>query len=283
MPADYVSELAQQAFKKIAAGTGEEIVGILPERPQDTAAFANQLHSRPDLQAQVSSLAGYTPSEWLLEQELAQVDERRKKVGSDTVSSSGSAYDRAAASGLMGLCFSGGGIRSATFNLGILQWLAELNLLRSFDYLSSVSGGGYVHQWFAAWTKRRSFAEVERQLVPLPEISNPGSHPEPLRWLRRYSNYLTPEIGLLAADTWVAFATWLRNTFLNQIILVSGLLFLALLPRALASPALVPRDFPAVAAALGTIFYLVLVAVRGRTKDANCPFPRRSWRSYGTA
>jgi hypothetical protein len=67
MPADYVSELAEQAFKKIAAGTAEEIVGILPERPQDTAALANQLHSRPDLQAQVSSLAGYTPSEWLLE------------------------------------------------------------------------------------------------------------------------------------------------------------------------------------------------------------------------
>jgi hypothetical protein len=170
MPADYVSELAEQAFKKIAAGTGEEIVGILPERPQDTAALANQLHSRPDLQAQVSSLAGYTPSEWLLEQELAEVDERRKKVGSDPVSSSGSAYDRAAASGLMGLCFSGGGIRSATFNLGILQGLAELNLLRSFDYLSSVSGGGYVHQWFAAWTKLRSFEEVERQLVPLPPL-----------------------------------------------------------------------------------------------------------------
>jgi hypothetical protein len=38
MPADYVSELAEQAFKKIAAGTGEEIVGILPGRPQDAAA-----------------------------------------------------------------------------------------------------------------------------------------------------------------------------------------------------------------------------------------------------
>jgi hypothetical protein len=267
MPADYVSELAEQAFKKIAAGTGEEIVGILPERPQDSAALANQLHSRPDLQAQVSLLAGYTPSEWLLEHELAQVDERRKKVGSDPVSSSGSPYDRAAASGLMGLCFSGGGIRSATFNLGILQGLAELKLLRSLDYLSSVSGGGYVHQWFAAWTKRRSFEEVERQLVPLPEIGNPGSHPEPLRWLRRYSNYLTPEIGLLTADTWVAFATWLRNTFLNQIILVSGLLFLALLPHAIASPALVPRDFPAVAAALGAIFYLVLVAIHFVGRD----------------
>lgn len=43
---------------------------------------------------------------------------------------------------LAALCFSGGGIRSATFNLGVLQGLARLGLLRRFDYLSSVSGGG---------------------------------------------------------------------------------------------------------------------------------------------
>lgn len=260
MPADYVNELAEQAFKKITTGRGEEIVAVLKGRPPDAATLANQLNSRPDLQAQVASLAAYTPSQWLLEHELIHVNERRQKVGSDPVSSAGNAYGRAAASGLMGLCFSGGGIRSATFNLGILQGLAELKLLRSFDYLSTVSGGGYVHQWFAAWVKRRSLEEVERQLVPLPETGNPGSHPEPLRWLRRYSNYLTPEIGLLTADTWVAFATWLRNTLLNQIILISALLFLALLPHVLLWHGVVPRRFPSVATALGTIFYLFLVA-----------------------
>src|SRR5574338_1546621 len=37
---------------------------------------------------------------------------------------------------LTGLAFSGGGIRSATFNLGVLQGLAKLGLLPSFDYLS---------------------------------------------------------------------------------------------------------------------------------------------------
>jgi hypothetical protein len=39
------------------------------------------------------------------------------------------------------LCFSGGGIRSATFGLGVLQGLARTNLLERFDYLSTVSGG----------------------------------------------------------------------------------------------------------------------------------------------
>jgi hypothetical protein len=41
------------------------------------------------------------------------------------------------------LCLSGGGIRSATFGLGILQGLSHHSLLSQIDYLSTVSGGGY--------------------------------------------------------------------------------------------------------------------------------------------
>jgi hypothetical protein len=52
-----------------------------------------------------------------------------------------------------------------------------------------------------------------------------------LRWLRRYSNYLTPKTGMFTADTWVAFAIWARNTFLNQIVLISSLLLVLLLPH----------------------------------------------------
>jgi predicted acylesterase/phospholipase RssA len=48
---------------------------------------------------------------------------------------------------LIGLAFSGGGIRSATFNLGVLQALARKKLLRSMDYVSTVSGGGYIGGW----------------------------------------------------------------------------------------------------------------------------------------
>jgi hypothetical protein len=45
--------------------------------------------------------------------------------------------------GRTALCLSGGGVRSAAFNLGILQGLARLELLDRFHYLSTVSGGGY--------------------------------------------------------------------------------------------------------------------------------------------
>jgi Patatin-like phospholipase len=56
---------------------------------------------------------------------------------------------------LSAVCFSGGGIRSATFGLGIVQALAKYNLLNKFDYLSTVSGGGYLGCWLSAWTKRK--------------------------------------------------------------------------------------------------------------------------------
>src|SRR5947209_1432046 len=49
------------------------------------------------------------------------------------------------------LALSGGGIRSAVFCLGVLQALAKRDILKNFDYLSTVSGGGYTGSsltWF---------------------------------------------------------------------------------------------------------------------------------------
>lgn len=45
---------------------------------------------------------------------------------------------------LVGLALSGGGLRSAIFNLGLLQAFSHRGLLKYVDYLSSVSGGGYI-------------------------------------------------------------------------------------------------------------------------------------------
>jgi hypothetical protein len=45
---------------------------------------------------------------------------------------------------LVGLALSGGGIRSATTNLGVLQTLSKLGALQMVDYVCTVSGGGYI-------------------------------------------------------------------------------------------------------------------------------------------
>src|SRR3954451_22089074 len=57
------------------------------------------------------------------------------------------AYDAALRLNLSALCLSGGGIRSAAFCLGVLQALAGKEVLRGFDYLSTVSGGGFIGGW----------------------------------------------------------------------------------------------------------------------------------------
>ncbi len=48
------------------------------------------------------------------------------------------------------LCLSGGGIRSAAFCLGVVQGLARLGVLKQFNYLSTVSGGGYIGGYLSA-------------------------------------------------------------------------------------------------------------------------------------
>src|SRR5437867_366567 len=63
-------------------------------------------------------------------------------------------YGRIHAQNHTALCLSGGGIRSASFGLGVLQGLAQHNLLAKFDYLSTVSGGGYIGSWLTAWIHR---------------------------------------------------------------------------------------------------------------------------------
>jgi len=43
-----------------------------------------------------------------------------------------------------GLAISGGGIRSASFGLGVMQALVANRQLEKMDYMSTVSGGGYL-------------------------------------------------------------------------------------------------------------------------------------------
>ena len=127
--------------------------------------LSEKLPHNPKLQQVVAVLTHFTPSKWLLEQELLARGVWDNKKGADDV------YKTAAEKGLAGVCFSGGGIRSATFNLGVIQGLAQLGLLPSVDYLSSVSGGGYIHEFLAAWILRNPHGRdgVIEELVPQAE------------------------------------------------------------------------------------------------------------------
>src|SRR5215471_11603620 len=109
-------------------------------------------------------------------------------------------------------CISGGGIRSATFGLGILQGLARCGLLDKFHYLSTVSGGGYIGSWLSAWIKNdpNGIKGVVQDLKSRP-ISTLNPEPQPIRHLREFSNYLAPKAGLTSVDFWTLIATFIRN------------------------------------------------------------------------
>lgn len=99
----------------------------------------------------------------------------------------------------VGLALSGGGIRSATFCLGLLRGMARRGLLSRFDYLSTVSGGGYIGAMFGRLVGRVGIDEAEHILA--------ASDSRPLAWLRRYGRYLAPR-G--AKDYGMGLATYLR-------------------------------------------------------------------------
>ena len=135
------------------------------------------------------------------------------------------------------LCFSGGGIRSGTFALGILQGLARHDLLSKFHFLSTVSGGGYIGSWLAAWIHRHpaGLSGVTTDLANQTPLSKVDPDPDPIRFLRRYSSFITPKVGLLSADTWTFVAIYLRNLLLNWMVFIPLLLSVLTLPRFIVS------------------------------------------------
>ena len=205
------------------------------------------------------------------------------------------------------LCFSGGGIRSATFCLGTLEALARCNqippppkekkeplhhdkngqphheksehshhhssekhheakplpieqtLLGRFHYLSTVSGGGYIGSWLSAWRKRASFEEILANLTGRP--SGPDFEPPQISWLRAYSNYLTPRLGIASADSWAAVAIVIRNIILNWLIImpVLCLALLALKTTATISTWIAHGTFPLLSEYIGSWLPHVLV------------------------
>jgi len=119
---------------------------------------------------------------------------------------------------LVGLAFSGGGIRSATFNLGVLEALEAAGLLREVDYLSSVSGGGYVASCYS-WLKAK-LPPAHAGSVFAAELVDRGGRV--LDWIRGHGKYLVSHRGF---SIWTLIASILAAMFINVLVLGPLLLF----------------------------------------------------------
>jgi hypothetical protein len=177
---------------------------------------------------------------------------------------------------LVGLAFSGGGIRSATFGLGVLEYLKSAGLLTQIDYLSTVSGGGYIGAWLSANCKRAADRKAAPDKAPADPIGRAAYQRASRDWLekgeegadwresiahlRRYSNYLSPRLGFFSADTWSVAAVWFRNTVLVQLTVILAIAVALLLPRPLFA---VFRAWPGVGDWRWTTVLIFVAAVVG--------------------
>ncbi len=180
-------------------------------------------------------------------------DEHRADVSKSEAGTQGGAVAPARAEGGVALSMSGGGIRSATFGLGVLQGLAAKGWLKRFDYISTVSGGGYIGAWFFAQVARArariraangsddhtSSAEALDEVVAslgasaaTGAVAAGGTHQrDAIAWLRSYSNYLSPTWGL-SKDALTLVALYLRNLVIHWSVLIPAIAALLLVPRA---------------------------------------------------
>jgi hypothetical protein len=127
----------------------------------------------------------------------------------------------------VGLALSGGGIRSATFNLGLLQGLHRLDLLRHIDYVATVSGGGYIGGFWSRWLRQHATngQPPEKPLQapdePFPDEVKASAknlsgdtrvfESAEVRHIREFSKFLVPRTGVFDTEMWGAVVAWLAS------------------------------------------------------------------------
>lgn len=110
----------------------------------------------------------------VIQKEQEHLRMRRKNLGIE--------HGTESAPNWFGIALSGGGIRSATINLGFLKTLNKYGILQKADYLSSVSGGGYTHSYVQGTAKQTG--DYSKLFCP-----------EHIEAMRRHGEYMVPHTG----------------------------------------------------------------------------------------
>ena len=168
---------------------------------------------------------------------------------------------------LTGLSLSGGGVRSAAFCLGALQALHEAKVLDRVDYLSTVSGGGYIGCALTTALEKAGASHHFPFAVNDVEDETPS-----MQHVRDYSNYLFPRGS---RDIFDSVAIYLRGLVANLVTIMPFLLIAAAItilchptvaslsqPNILRVPVgnIFPFQHFVVTAYLGLIFVILCIA-----------------------
>lgn len=154
----------------------------------------------------------------VIDAEREQLNERRKKLGINTPDGQ-----------WFGIALSGGGIRSATINLGFLKTMNRFGILKKADYLSTVSGGGYTHAYIQGTLKETGSYE---QLFTAEHIDT----------MRQHGEYMIPGRGFWKSFNgvllFVAFlVSWLMSLISPAIIaVITYMIYLAAVGMDIVNP-----------------------------------------------
>lgn len=136
--------------------------------------------------------------------------------------------------GKLGICCSGGGIRSAAFSLGALQVLQERGKLRQAAYLAAVSGGSYIAAAFSMVAQRGSGGSNSELLDDRPPFA-PNSPEE--QYLRNRCSYMAPTLADKVYLGWRVLLGLLFNLafialpLVGVALIVTGLLYAQVFPN----------------------------------------------------
>jgi hypothetical protein len=132
----------------------------------------------------------------MLRDEIAAINARREALGRPLLGTDVGSVDNRKVIDAVGLALSGGGVRSAALSLGVLQALNNHDVLRSVDYLSTVSGGGYIGASLTTTMTQTGgqfvFGAAARNGDGGEQVASEISDTPAIGHLRNYSNYLIP-------------------------------------------------------------------------------------------
>lgn len=169
--------------------------------------------------------------ERVLRAEYDAILDRRRALGVDASKDTGGKPDSVAKGDpawLFGVALSGGGIRSASLCLGALQALDQYKLIPRIDYLSTVSGGGYIGSAMIADMTRQELAPAKsgkRKRPDFPFASGDDVRDNALvGHIRDNSRFLAPR-GF--QDITLSIGILMRGWMVNVLLLLTLILPLA--------------------------------------------------------
>jgi hypothetical protein len=157
--------------------------------------------------------------EHVFQAELNDIRDRRKCNDGPELAASQNGNVPTTDYGLTGLALSGGGVRAASVSLGVLQALNAKGVIRRIDYLSTVSGGGYIGTFMTICMSLNT-------RFPFGKDGTDSDETAQTKHLRDNSRYLVAN-GLPSIVS--AIAVYLRGIVMNALILLPFMLGLSAL------------------------------------------------------